>query len=288
MLSQLGILFMRLLALLPLRVVRMLGSALGWVLYALARSRRRVVQVNLRLCFPQWTAAQHRATAIATFIHFAQAWLDRGWLWHGDEALLLRRLRLRGATHELQGDSPTVVFAPHFFGLDAGWTALTHQLPRRFTTIYSNQADLHLDAWILQGRQRFGQPRLFGRDDGLKPVVQALRDGQPLYLLPDMNITRQESVFVPFFGVPTATLTSLARFAKLGRAKVVPVLTRMTTRGYDVEVLPAWPGFPGDDLVADAAAMNRYLEGYIESMPDQYYWVHKRFKVRPQGKDSVY
>jgi KDO2-lipid IV(A) lauroyltransferase len=75
------------------------------------------------------------------------------------------------------------------------------------------------------GRKRFGTPRLFGRDDGLKPVVQALRAGQPLYLLPDMNITRQESVFVPFYGVSTATLTSLSRFARLGRAKVVPVMT---------------------------------------------------------------
>ncbi len=288
MLSQLGILFMRLLAVLPLRVVRWLGWGLGWALYVLAGSRRRVVQVNLGLCFPQCAPAQQRAMAVATFIHFAQAWLDRGWLWHGSETALLQRLRLRGATHELQGDTPTVIFAPHFFGLDAGWTALTQQLPRRFTTIYSNQADLNLDAWILQGRQRFGQPRLFGRDDGLKPVAQALREGQPLYLLPDMNITRQESVFVPFFGVPTATLTSLSRFAKLGRAKVVPVITRMTARGYDVEVLPAWTDFPSNDLVADATTMNRRLETYIEAMPDQYYWVHKRFKVRPQGEDSVY
>lgn len=288
MLSHVGVGFMRLLAYLPLAGVRAIGRVLGWLLYGLAVSRRRVVQVNLSLCFPDLPKPVLRSMAIQTFVHFAQAWLDRGWLWHGSASTLRRRLRLRGALHELQGHQATVLFAPHFVGLDAGWTALTQQLPRAFTTIYSNQVDPTLDQWILSGRKRFGTPRLFGRDDGLKPVVQALRAGQPLYLLPDMNITRQESVFVPFYGVSTATLTSLSRFARLGRAKVVPVVTELTASGYDVNVLPAWTDFPTDDLQADAATMNRNLQVYIDRMPNQYYWVHKRFKVRPAGEPSVY
>ena len=286
--SRLGIGFMRLLAHLPLDWVRALGRALGWLLYGLAGSRRRVVWVNLRLCFPHLAQAEQRVMARQTFAFFAQAWLDRGWLWHGKSDLLQHRLRLRGAVHELEGDAPTVIFAPHFVGLDAGWTALTRNLPRAFTTIYSNQVDPALDRWILEGRRRFGRPRLFGRDDGLKPVVQALRGGEPLYLLPDMNITRQESVFVPFYGVSTATLTSLSRFAKMGRAKVVPVITELTATGYDVHVLPAWVDFPTDDLRADAATMNRRLQEYIDRMPSQYYWVHKRFKMRPAGDPPVY
>ena len=288
MLTRVGILVMRLLALLPLAWVRALGRLLGLVLYRLARARRRVVLINLGLCFPQLDERQLRAAARDTFVHFAQAWLDRGWLWNSPPEVLRRRLVLRGALQELEGTVPTVIFAPHFFGLDAGWTALTSTSPRSFTTIYSNQVDVVLDAWILAGRKRFGSPRLFGRDDGLKPVVQALRAGQPLYLLPDMNITRQESVFVPFYGVPTATLTSLSRFASLGRAKVVPVITRMTDAGYEVQVLEAWAGFPSGDLTADAATMNRTLQTYIDTMPTQYYWVHKRFKVRPAGAPPVY
>ena len=288
MLSRAGIGFMRLLAYLPLPWIRGVGRILGWLLFALAVSRRRVVQVNLRLCFPDLPRQESRAMAVQTFVHFAQAWLDRGWLWHGSASMLRRRLRLRGAVQELQGEQPTVIFAPHFVGLDAGWTALTQQLPRAFTTIYSNQVDPTLDQWILQGRKRFGTPRLFGRDDGLKPVVQALRAGQPLYLLPDMNITRQESVFVPFYGVSTATLTSLSRFARLGRAKVVPVVTELMASGYDVNVKSAWADFPTDDLEVDAATMNRNLQAYIDQMPNQYYWVHKRFKVRPAGEPSVY
>lgn len=136
MLSHAGVCVMRALAYLPLAWVRALGRLLGWTLYALAASRRRVVRVNLKLCFPQLPANTLRTMALATFVHFAQAWLDRGWLWHGSARVLRRRLQLRGAVDALQGDAPTVIFAPHFFGLDAGWTALTQQLPRRFTTIY--------------------------------------------------------------------------------------------------------------------------------------------------------
>ena len=288
MISHLGIIAMRLLARLPLAWVRALGWLLGGLLYALARSRRRVVWTNLALCMPALGLAQRRQLAIAVFVNFAKAWLDRSWLWHGSEVVLRQRLHLSGQLDELRGCEPTVIFAPHFFGLDAGWTALTLQLPRQLTTIYSKQADEVLDAWILAGRKRFGAPRLFGRDDGLKPVVQALRQGQPLYLLPDMNITRQESVFVPFYGVPTATLTSLGRFASLGHAKVVPVTTTMTLTGYEVIVRPGWPEFPSRDLTADAATMNQRLQTYIDEMPSQYYWVHKRFKVRPPGQPAVY
>ena len=83
-------------------------------------------------------------------------------------------------------------------------------------------------------------------------------------------------------------MPSLSRFAKLGRAKVVPVVTRMTLQGYEVEIMPSWQGFPSEDLVADTALMNLRLQSYIDTMPDQYYWVHKRFKDQPPGAPSVY
>jgi len=103
-----------------------------------------------------------------------------------------------------------------------------------------------------------------------------------------MNFGPEDSVFVPFYGVPTATVPSLPRFAKLGRAKVVPVVTRMTQAGYEVEVLPAWAHYPTDDAVADTALMNQRLQGWIDAMPAQYYWLHKRFKDRPPGEPAVY
>ena len=140
------LLLMRWTAVLPLSWVRGLGWLLGWILYAVVGSRRRVVMTNLRLCFPQWSEAQLRNFARETFDYFAKAWLDRGWLWHGDGFVLKKRLRLTGAVQELEGNAPTVIFAPHFVGLDAGWTAITQQLPRHFTTIYTNQANKTTDA----------------------------------------------------------------------------------------------------------------------------------------------
>lgn len=286
--SRLGILFMRLLAHLPLSWIRGLGWLLGWVLYFIILPRRRVARTNLALCFPDWPAAQRNALVPRVFVRFAQAWLDRSWLWHGDSSIVRSRLKLVGAVAELEGNQPTVIFAPHFVGMDAGWTALTQQVQRQFTTIYTDQADKVVDQWMLASRQRYGTGRLFGRADGVKAIVAALRKGEPLYLLPDMNFGPEESVFVPFYGVPAATVPSLSRFARLARAKVVPVITRMTRDGYEVEVMPSWSGFPTEDAVADTALMNQRLQSCIDTMPDQYYWVHKRFKSRPAGEPSVY
>lgn len=273
---------------LPLPWLRALGVLLGWILYAVVSSRRKIVQINLAWCFPHWSAAMRRQQTRQTFVYFAQAWLDRGWLWYAKPELLRQRLRLTGAVDELQGDTPTVLFAPHFVGLDAGWTALTLSIPRNFNTIYTDQENEASDAWILQGRQRFPAAHLYGRVEGVKPLIAGLRRGEPLYLLPDMNFGPEESVFVPFYGVLAATVPSLPRFARLGRAKVVPVLSRLTPSGYEIEVLPAWPDYPTQDVVADTAFMNQQLQAYIDTMPAQYYWVHRRFKDRPAGEVAPY
>jgi KDO2-lipid IV(A) lauroyltransferase len=272
---------------LPLPLLRGLGVVFGWALYLLVRSRRRVVDINLTICFPEWTPSFRRRQSIRTFVAFAQAWLDRGWLWHASPEVLRERLRLCGALEELAGEAPTVLFAPHFVGLDAGWTALTQQGKRSYTTIYTDQANKVADAWILAGRKRFGG-RLFGRIEGVKPIIAGLKAGEPLYLLPDMNFGPEESLFVPFYGRPAATVPSLSRFARLSRAKVVPILCRLTSTGYEIEVLPAWMDFPSGDLEADTARMNRTLETYIKQMPEQYYWVHKRFKDQPAGMTPPY
>lgn len=283
-----GIALMKGLAYLPLPVVRGLGTALGRVLYALIGARRRVVHANFKVCFPELSSANRRKLALQTFICFSQAWLDRAWLWHAPKEWVQQRVRLTGAVDELAGNEPTVIFLPHFVGLDAAWAATALVMPRPSTTIYTDQSNKLVDQWILRGRQRFGHLRLFGRIEGVKPIVAALREGQPLYLLPDMDFGPAESVFVPFFGVSTATVPSLSRFARLGRAKVVPLLPRLTKYGYEVQVMPAWTDFPSGDAVADTAIMNARLQDYIATMPAQYYWVHKRFKTRPEGEASLY
>ena len=283
-----GILFMRALAPLPLGVVRALGNALGRLLFVAARPRRRIALTNLRLCFPHWTEAERVALARRNFVYFTQAFLDRSWLWHGDPAVVRQRLRITGAVDDLSREGAVVMFAPHFYGMDAGGSAVMQQIDRPACTIYSTQPNAALDEWMQRGRQRFGDATLLSRTEGVKPIVRALREGKMLYLLPDMDLGPHESVFVPFYGVPTATVPSLSRFARLGHARVVPVITRLTDFGYEVKVHPAWPDYPTADATADAALMNRHLQDYIDEMPEQYYWVHKRFKTRPPGEPSLY
>jgi Kdo2-lipid IVA lauroyltransferase/acyltransferase len=290
--AYLAIGFMRLLAVLPLSWVRALGWLLGSMLFYVIRSRRRVAEINLTLCFPEHSKQQIRRLARQNFAYYMQALLDRGWLWHGSAAVTLRRLKLTGAIEQLQNEEPVVLFVPHFVGLDAGNTAFTQQIPRKLITIYTNQANKTIDAWILKRRARFGNVRLFGRIAGVKEIVAALRSGDMLGILPDMGFGPAESIVVPFYGIPTYTVPSLHRFTRLGKAKgsakLVPVLTKMTKYGYEVNILPAWENFPSDNMEADTARMNKELETYIATMPAQYFWVHKRFKDRPPGEKSVY
>ena len=280
--------FMRLLAPLPLPVLRALGAGLGRLLYALARRRRHIALVNLRLCYPDWSDARLHDVARRSFVLFSQAFFDRAWLWHAPPAVVRQRLRITGATNDLTRPGAVVMFAPHFYGMDAGGSAVMDQIERPACTIYSTQSNPAVDAWMRAGRLRFGQATLLSRQDGVKPIVRALREGKMLYLLPDMDLGPQESIFVPFFGIPTATVPSLPRFAKLGGARVVPVVTRLVPDGSEVRVHPAWQSYPSDDVAADTARMNAELQTWIDAMPEQYYWVHKRFKTRPPGEPPVY
>ena len=119
-----GVWLMQRLAVLPLPLLRALGWLLGQVLYVLAVPRRRIALRNFQLCFPEASAAQHRAWARQTFVYFCQAFLDRSWLWSAPEEVVRTRVKLEGAVHELDGTAPTILFAPHFYGMDAGGLAL--------------------------------------------------------------------------------------------------------------------------------------------------------------------
>ncbi len=286
--GRLGVGLMRLLARLPLSWLRAIGWGIGRLLFVVAVPRRQVALRNLALCFPKESARQHRAWAQESFVVFCQTWLDRSWLWFAPREVVLQRVTLTGALDELEGDTPTIIFAPHFYGMDAGGSALTLHTARAFTSIFSSHPDPAVDAWFREGRQRFGDVRMLNRTDGVKPIIANLRKGGLLYLLPDMDFGRNDSLFVPFYGVPTATVPSLPRFARLGRAKVIAMVTRLTPRGYCAEITPAWPDYPTADVQADTALMNAHLERYINLSPAQYYWVHRRFKTRPEGEPGLY
>lgn len=286
--TQLGLWVLQGLAKLPLSWLRGLGVVMGYVLFYAVQSRRHVVLTNLRLCFPEWTPSQRYAVARDSFVYFAQAWLDRGWLWHASEACLRQRLTMSGNLQVLVDRKPTVLFVPHFVGLDACSVAviLNYQVP--MTAIVTAQTNKVVDKWVRHGRLRFGHATLLEQVDGIKPIVASMRRGEYLHLSPDMSFGLAQSVFVPFYGQSAATVPSLSRLAQLGRARVVPMTSRLTKTGYEVVLHPEWDNYPTGDAVADTALMNQRLEGLINEMPAQYFWVHKRFKTRPPGAPDLY
>jgi len=141
---------------------------------------------------------------------------------------------------------------------------------------------------VNQGRARFGAPLLHSRRENIRPVLRGLHQGAALMLLPDMDLGPQNAVFVPFFGVPAATVTALSRYASAAQAPVVSLFCRMTASGYCLEVSPPWPDFPSGDDSADAQRMNAALEQAVRISPGQYHWLHRRFKSRPEGEPGLY
>jgi Kdo2-lipid IVA lauroyltransferase/acyltransferase len=288
MLSGLGIGFMRLCAPLPLSWVRALGAFLGWVLLRVAHSRRRIVEINLRRCMPELPESERRELVKKVFVYFAQAWMDRSWLWYGTRTQLEHRLRLRGDVQALRETPRLVIFAPHFHGLEAGALAINMLQYRELSFIYARQVNPVIDQWMLERRQRFGGLHPFLKGAGVQDIARSIKSGRPLHLSPDMDFGRSASEFVPFFGIPAATVTSLSRFARLARADVITLSNILTPEGYDIVFSSVWPDFPTADAMADTARMNRELEALIRQDPAQYYWVHKRFKTQPSGQAAFY
>lgn len=287
--TRIGIVFFWLLRLLPLALLAPLGCAVGTLLYGFAGERRRVVLTNLTLCFPQMKDAARRRLARAHFRAFGRGLLEHGILWWSSKARIQKLVRVEGLEHwkAVEG-KPVIWLAPHFVGLDMGGARIITEW--RGVSVYSKQKNAAFDQVLLHGRTRFVTPVLFSRQDGIRPVVKAIREGLPFYYLPDMDFGERDSIFVPFFGEPAATITGLSRMARLARAVVVPAVTRQLpgAQGYALRFYPAWENFPTDDVAADTRRMNAFIEERVREMPEQYYWVHKRFKTRPPGTSSPY
>ena len=274
---------------LPLALLAPIGRAFGLLLYAVAGDRRRVARTNLALCFPDWSDAQRSRVVRGHFQAFGRAVLERGILWWSSRERIVRIVRMEGLENwEAVRGRPTIWLAPHFVGLDMGGTRLAADFEA--ASMYSRQKDPVLDKILYHGRTRFVMPRLVSRQEGLRPLVKTMREGLPFYYLPDMDFGARDSVFVPFFGVPAATITGLSRMAKLARAAVVPVVTTQLPggRGYVLRFYPAWEDFPTGDDEADARRMNAFIEDRVREAPEQYHWLHKRFKTRPPGEPSLY
>jgi len=279
--------FLWLLHWLPLPLLRALGWGLGRLLYALGRERRKVALINLRLCFPEMTEPEREALARRHFVAFARAVLDRTLGWWASKGRLERLIRIHGVEHLTDPEGrPVILLSPHFVGLDAQATRISMFVPG--CSVYSNQKNPVLNKLLYDGRVRFRDAVLLSRQDGMRKIVKAMKEGYRFYYLPDMDFGPKESIFVPFFGVQAATIPALSRMVRLTGARVVPCIARQVADGYEVEVMPAWENFPGESVEADTEFMNRFIESQVLRMPEQYFWLHKRFKTRPPGEQRFY
>ena len=284
--SQLGVLFLWLIHFLPLSWISAMGAGVGSLLYRFGRGR--VTDINLKLCFPDMPEAERRALGLKHFRMLGRSALELSKLVWGTDKDLLSMIHVVGIEHlqALKG-TPVIALAPHFIGLNFGGIRVAYECPGT-ASIYSRQKNPVLDRMFLRARTRFGDPVLVSRQEGLRAVVRTIRAGHPFYFLPDMDFGARDSIFVPFFGVPTATITAMPRMAQLAGARILPVITRQVGSGYEVRFYPPWNDYPTGNLEADVRRMNAFIEERVVEMPEQYFWAHKRFKTRPPGEPSPY
>lgn len=266
------------------RLANVVGDLLWWTVVP----RRRIALANLRACFPDWTHAQRRDVAQRCFRNMTRAVFDHALLALASREQLVEYVRVEGLERLMDpANRPLILVAPHFAGLDAG--GLRVSIALHAATIYARQRNAAWDAWLLQIRARFNAPRLIAREGfDLRATIRALQEGLPFYYLPDQDYGVRNSVFVPFLGVPAATIPMVARLAKVTGARVVMAVSEMTADGYKLHLEAPWADFPSGDVQADTARMNREIERWVLSMPDQYLWTHRRFKSRPEGAPSIY
>ncbi len=277
----------------PWQVRTRLGHWAGDLVYRLNARRRHIVAVNLELCFPELDKAQREQIARRYFRRLAQSSMDYGVLWWRSGARLDRMVSIEGLEHLQQCQAagrPAILLTGHSVALDFGAAAIT----RRFATVgLIKPLRNPVIEWLMsRGRIRF-KGRLYLRQDGLRPVIRALRQGQAFYYLPDEDLTHVKGsdwIFAPFFGVPAATITALGKLARLSGAAVIPCMTwYLPEEGrYRVSLSAPLKMFPSGDVEADTARMNAEIERMVRRHPEQYMWSLRLFKTRPGNAPSPY
>ncbi|MHB8453292.1 MAG: lysophospholipid acyltransferase family protein [Acidiferrobacterales bacterium] len=290
--SWVGYVFLRAVAILPLPVIWVAGGVFGSIFYLLHAERRNVALVNIGLCFPELPDHARKSMARRHFREFVRAALAVPIAWWGSARRLERLVHCRDCHHfddAIAEGRPIILLVPHFVGIEIGGMYLASAGDPQFIDMYKRPKNPLFDYMIWKGRLRFGGT-LVERFEGIKPVIRGLKQGMVFYYLPDQDPGSRGSVFVAFFGVPAATLTALGRLAAITNAVVIPCFTRQLPygQGYEVIFRPPLDDFPTGDELVDARRMNEEIEAGVSAMPEQYFWVHKRFKTRPPGVPEYY
>lgn len=285
-----GLGVLRLCALLPYPVLLLLGHGLGLLMYALLPSRRRIARINLRLCFPELDDKARERLVRATFRDAAISVFENVLSWWGSDRRLRGLHRVEGMEHyaaaKAQGRG-VLLLGGHYTTIEiSGRLASFHIADLH--PVYKRAHNPLYEAVMTRMRNRHYVGMLNSFD--MRTIVRTLKTGNTVWYAPDQDFGRERSVFAPFFGVPTATLTTTARLARLTGAPVVPFVSERLPglQGYRIAMLPALEDFPSGDDLQDATRVNAQLEAQVRTNPSQYLWIHRRFKTRPEGEPDLY
>ena len=274
---------------LPYRLLMVLGRALGWLMYHLAGSRRRIAARNLELCFPELSVAERQRMLRENFASIGMSFFEIAISWWWPVARLRRLGRVEGLEHLQQAQAEgqgVILMALHFTTLELGGALLA--VRHDMYGMYRAHKNPLFDFIQREGREH----RLLGameRDD-VRGMLKQLRAGGVVWYAPDQDYGAQHSIFVPLFGIPAATVTATSKFARLGKARVIPFTQERLAdgSGYRVVVHPPLADFPGASEEADCLRLNQWIEAAIRRHPEQYLWAHRRFKTRPEGEPKLY
>jgi lipid A biosynthesis lauroyl/palmitoleoyl acyltransferase len=276
--------------LLPRPVSGFLGACMGDLFRLGSKKRRHIVDVNLQLCFPEMAADQRDQLARRHFRIHGQCLLDMGLIWWARKQFLERYIQIEGLEHyraALDSGHNVILLTGHFSALDIAGPAISRYYPQvGLIKPIRNEVGDYLMAY---GRRRFNG-KVYLRDKGMRSIVKAINAGYGFYYLPDEDFGPEKSIFVPFLGTESATITALNKLAKLTNARVLPTSVRRLSakEGYRIVIQPALPDFPSDNAEADAVRMNRSLADMVADAPEQYMWTFKYFRTRPNGEPSPY
>lgn len=275
---------------LPFPVIWALGSGIGRLSYLFAGSRRLIGRRNLQICLPHLTDRERERLLRAQFGWLGVAAFAQGVSWGASRDRLARLVKIRHRElidRYIDEGRPVIVLVPHFVGLELGGAAFT-ALVHSGVYMYQKIRNPVIDDQVRRARQQYGSVSIERQDD-LRGLVREIKKGTPFFYLPDQDGGRR-GVFVPFCGIAASTVPMLGRFAAMTDAVVIPTFARFLPWGRGLELMfdPPMEGFPSGDRTADTARMNQVIESRIHTMPDQYFWVHRRFKTRPPGEEPIY
>jgi KDO2-lipid IV(A) lauroyltransferase len=285
---------LRVLSLLPKNMLWATARGLGLFAMKVVPSRVKIAARNIELCFPELSAEEQAHIVKESFAMLGVGLLVGTVAWWGSERKLNRWLgEIQGREYLEQARAQKksiIILSGHFIGLEIGARLTSSQCnisPSFFYRPLSNKVFEHISR---EGRNRYMKPVSTNESLNMLKIIRALKKTDAFIYLPDQNFKREYSVFVPFMGVETLTLTTTSHIAKITDSVVIPIFAyyKSATKTVDIEILPPLDNFPSDDNKLDATRTNQIFEYAIRKHPEQYMWLHRRFKIRPEGEPPIY